>query len=165
MTITRTWVVSAVLIISLVFSLMAYSPSTPLEATAQEESDNTNAFIIALAAAGFAVLAGLIAAQAAQEAVTPSFGGRVATTLPVCKTPPGTLTYLAGPKPYPLMVIPGAVTYPNGPPVVPGQNTLGRAGVAPVPCIEYVPCPAGACPVFVGAGLPVIMSGTSIPGS
>jgi len=138
---------------------LAYAQSSTSTNTSND-TDDSNAFIIALAAVGLASLVAIIATQAAQEVATPSFGGTVAASAPICVAPAGVLVSIAGPRPLPLMYLtPGSFSYSYGPPVIPGQKTLGRAGVTPVTC--NVPCPAGVCPV--GFGFPILFNGSSLP--
>ena len=147
-------------IVSLSYS-HAHAQSDPQQSS---ETKDNNAFIIALAAGGLATLAAIIAAQAAQEVTTPSFGGKILTITPpgaVCAAPPASLITIAGVKSFPLMYMtPGSLSYSFGPPVAPGQSIVGRAGITPVPCVTpTIP------PVVVGGGLPILFHGSSVPGS
>ncbi len=61
----------------------------------------------------------------------------------------------------PVMWLPWSIPFSAGPPTHPGQELLGKVGLAWVPCIILVPTPFGPVPVVVGGGLPILFSGSS----
>ena len=155
--------ISPVLIALIATSVLSFSYAhAQAQSSSQQssETEDSNAFIIALAAAGLTTLAVIIATHAAQEVVTPSFGGKTTVVTPpgVCNFPPAIMATVVGPKPMQAMYLPSTLSYSYGPPVIPGQNQLGRVGITPVTCVTSI-----VPPIAAGFGFPVTFHGSSLP--
>ncbi len=81
------------------------------------------------------------------------FGGNISLIRP-CSKPPGTLITVGPPIPGEYMVLARGTTVFPFRSIHPGAYVLGLAERAPIPCI------AGVVPI--GAGLPVLIMGTSL---
>lgn len=139
------------------------SSSTDDTAQNQEQEDDGLTTLEAIGI-GAGVVAGVTAlsqlSNAASSLSSLPFGGKIILIQPVCVSPTAVLINIAVPKPIQLMYIPGvSFSYSYGPPKLPGQSLLGRAGLTPVPCL--IPCPAGLCPHPQGGGLPILFHGSS----
>ena len=85
------------------------------------------------------------------------FGSYIVFITPVCETPPGSwIKSTAGP----LMYVTGSVSRLAGPPKNITQGLLGLWG-GYLPCIIWVPCFSGTCPIKIGGGPFIIFHGSS----
>lgn len=84
------------------------------------------------------------------------FGSFITFLTPVCQTPPAIWIKATG---VPLMYTAGSLSFLFGPPRNPGQPLLGMFS-GYIPCIIWVPCGFGVCPVKIGGGPFIIFHGS-----
>jgi hypothetical protein len=88
-----------------------------------------------------------------------AFGGRL-TTVFYCTCMNAYLLTITGPKPGMFIYYPGVTTlYMYFMALIPGVQQIGTASMTPVPGMVY----AGTGCAPSGAGMPIIMMGTSLP--